>query len=87
MWSDELAQIAQDHAERCQFMFNNDREDLLSNFPSVGENIFVGFGDTDYQSHISTWTRESSDFNAVTGACRSSCSQYTQVQSAWMNFR
>jgi hypothetical protein len=81
-WSEELSGIAQDHAEECQFAFNSDRENLLSDFPSVGENIFIAPGTVNFATDVvSSWTSESVDFNAVTGECANSCTQYTQVSA------
>lgn len=81
MWNADLAQIAQAHSESCVFAFNNDRENGPI-FRSVGENLNINFGPTNYVTSIQQWTSESADYNVLTGACSTSCSQYTQVKVA-----
>lgn len=81
MWNDDLAQIAQTHSERCQFAFNNDRENGPI-FRSVGENLHINLGPTDYAASIQQWTSESTDYNAITGACSAICTAYSQVKLA-----
>lgn len=84
IWNDELALIAQGHAERCEFAFNRNRA-RDSSFSSVGENFAVDASVTNYQRIIMTWEMQSSDYNTETGACSSSCTQYTQVILTWFN--
>ena len=73
--------MAQDHAERCVFSKNKDRWDLLYDFPSVGENLYVGVPSepADYSSHMRSWIRESEGYNTEHGSCRYSCDRYSQV--------
>lgn len=74
MWDDDLAQIAQTHAEMCVFAFNRNRGD------NVGENFIVSMiSPADYISIIEGWENQAADFNTLTGACLTSCTQYTQV--------
>jgi hypothetical protein len=78
VWNSDLAEMAQGHSERCMFAFNSQRENGPI-FSSVGENIALGIGPTNYENYVNEWTSEESQFNALTGECHYSCTQWTQV--------
>lgn len=68
-----MAQIAQTHAEGCEFAFNRNRGS------NVGENFQVTAIAADYRMLIQSWVDQSADYDVLTGSCASSCTQYTQV--------
>jgi hypothetical protein len=73
-----LAEIAQAHSERCEFAFNSGRENGPI-FSSVGENIGIHSGSTDYGAIFLGWIGEAVDYDVLTGNCVNSCTQWTQV--------
>lgn len=43
-WSQELATIARNYAQKCQFAHNTQRSSQSSTFSYVGENLYIGPG-------------------------------------------
>jgi hypothetical protein len=83
VWNEDLAMIAQSHAERCEFQINTARHNQLSGYSNIGENILTSDDFTEYRELISSnWLRESTYYNSTTGECSNACSQYTQVGNA-----
>ena len=79
MWSDELAQVAQDYAEVCVFDHNSDRVSQQEEFSYVGENLAAGSGDADYAQFVKNWYAEVEDYNYNSNTCDDVCGHYTQV--------
>ena len=91
MWSDELANVAQDYSIMCNFNHNPRRTSQQDAFKFVGENIYVTSRDSvDYAAAVQAWYDEVADYtydpdfcaeNKVCGRCTEGavCGHYTQV--------
>ena len=79
VWSDELAKVAQTHAERCVFAHNADRSNMQDKFGYVGENLYIYSGAADYTSTIQGWYDEGTDYDYNTVSCNAVCGHYTQA--------
>ncbi|XP_069113964.1 peptidase inhibitor 16-like [Argopecten irradians] len=78
-WSDELATIAQDYADKCIWGHNGERSSG-SSFWYVGENIFLSsYYNGKYT--VDRWASEESDYTYSSNSCSGVCGHYTQV--AW----
>lgn len=74
--------LAQEHAERCIFSYDERMNDLPREYQPMGQNNAYDKGsETDYEHVIiKHWASESSNFDARTGNCPSGrCSAYQQV--------
>lgn len=79
MWNNELARIAQNHAQQCIFQHNNNANSQSASFEFVGENIAAGSGPTDYINFIRLWFDEESSYSYNFNSCSGVCGHYTQV--------
>lgn len=79
VWNDELAQVAQNYAEMCQFEHNTARVANQSTFATVGENLFAGTGSTDYTAAVQSWFDERQHYDYAANTCSAVCGHYTQV--------
>ncbi len=84
MWNDDLAEIAQSHADLCVFRHNGERlsQQSVATFTSVGENLYAGSRNPiSYEAAVQAWYDEVVDFAYDTRACRpgKQCGHYTQV--------
>ena len=79
VWSDELAQVAQDYAEVCTFGHNSNRVSEQTEFTSVGENLAAGSGAANYAQFVQNWYDEVEDYNYDSNTCDNVCGHYTQV--------
>ena len=85
MWSDELANVAQNYAAMCNFDHNPDRVSQQATFASVGENLFVTSANSvDYAAAVQDWYNEVDDYDYETNSCAENavCGHYTQVLQA-----
>ncbi|XP_048780979.2 peptidase inhibitor R3HDML-like [Ostrea edulis] len=87
-WSDELAQVAQNYANKCIWGHNSartsDTKALTSQFSYVGENLYVTSRSSVLPSSaVESWDDEKSDYSYGTQACTGVCGHYTQV--VWAN--
>ncbi len=79
VWNDELAQVAQNHAEQCVFEHNADRLAQQNTFSSVGENLAAGSGPANFTGFVQSWYNEVQDYNFNSNTCTDVCGHYTQV--------
>ncbi|XP_060081874.1 peptidase inhibitor 16-like [Ylistrum balloti] len=77
-WSDELAAVAQNYAERCVWSHNPSRSEAPS-FSYVGENLFLTSGTYNGEGVVNSWVSEVKNYNYATLGCTSVCGHYTQV--------
>ncbi|XP_061187587.1 peptidase inhibitor 15-like [Saccostrea echinata] len=85
-WSNELAQVAQNYANKCIWGHNSARttetKALTSQFSYVGENLYVTSRSyVNPSSAVESWDSEKSDYTYSNLACAGVCGHYTQV--AW----
>lgn len=85
-WSNELAEVAQNYANKCIWGHNSarttDTSVLTSQFSYVGENLYVTSRSTvDPSSAVESWDSEKNDYTYSSQACTGVCGHYTQV--AW----
>ncbi|XP_062587556.1 peptidase inhibitor 16-like [Saccostrea cucullata] len=85
-WSIELAQVAQNYANKCIYGHNSARTSetkaLTSQFSSVGENLYVtSRSNANPSSAVESWDAEKSDYTYSNLSCADVCGHYTQV--AW----
>lgn len=81
-WNDELAQVAQTHAEQCVFEQNANRASQVATFSSVGENVLANTATVvDYAGLVQIWFDERGDYVFSTEICNNICGHYTQVKS------
>ncbi|XP_078334902.1 uncharacterized protein LOC144625948 isoform X1 [Crassostrea virginica] len=85
-WSDELAQVAQNYANKCIWGHNSarttDTKALTSQFSYVGENLYVTSRSSVVPSSaVESWDAEKSDYTYSSQTCTGVCGHYTQV--AW----
>jgi len=86
VWSDELAQVAQDFSEQCVFEFNIDRVSQQSTFTSVGENVGASVSAVaDYTELIQNWFDERQSFDYIDNSCSAVCGSYTQVSNYFLS--
>ena len=81
IWSDELAQVAQNYAKQCNFAHNGARTTQQATFSYVGENLAAGSGAANYVGFVQSWYNEVKDFNYGSNSCNpnKACGHYTQV--------
>ena len=80
MWSSELAQVAQRHADRCQFQLNSQRTEEQTTFDYVGENFVKTTSSApDLAGLVRGWYNEEQNYNYETNSCSAVCDQYKQV--------
>ena len=81
VWNSELAQVAQNYAEQCNFAHNGDRISQQATFSSVGENLYASSGAADYPGAVQSWYDEVTDYNYNSNECNPGavCGHYTQV--------
>ena len=60
-------------------MHNNDRTSQQKTFAYVGENLFVGSGEANYEEAVQSWYNEVGDYTYITNQCSSVCGHYKQV--------
>ena len=70
-WSQQVADTAQAHANKCKFQHS-------SNNP-YGENIFATSGTATPTSVVESWVSEVKDYNYGSNSCSKVCGHYTQV--------
>jgi hypothetical protein len=86
-WSDHLAAVAQDWADRllasgrvAQKLHHPDlRDDLHSHTPRLGENWLAIGGAATPAMVVNWWAGEARDYDYGSNSCRSVCGHYTQV--------
>ena len=82
-WNDELARMAQTHADKCTFRRSLDRQRQQSTFSTIGQNTAIGYANT-YEGAIYRWYDEATkycnrySFNRVPVPW-GRCEHYTQV--------
>ncbi|XP_061174553.1 GLIPR1-like protein 1 [Saccostrea echinata] len=81
MYSRELESIAQQHANRCSFLHNDNRSRESHTFSRVGENIFQGIKGSNISNAIQYWSQQGNFYNIQTNECQLFffCEFYTQV--------
>ena len=81
VWSEELAQVAQNYATQCRFDHNTERTTSQATFIYVGENLFLTTGSANYAGFVQSWYNENQFYNYETNTCQRSkvCGHYTQV--------
>ncbi|XP_062611677.1 glioma pathogenesis-related protein 1-like [Saccostrea cucullata] len=80
-WSEELANVAAEWAETCNWSHNPDRSSKSPSFGYVGENKYLTTATEDkIHRSVEYWNLESSKYDYDTQTCSSGiCSHYTQV--------
>jgi len=80
-WNDELAEVAQNYADKCIWAHNGDRTGQQQTFSYVGENIGEETGAADYPFLVNMWLNEKEDYDYDTNTCSvgKACGHYTQV--------
>lgn len=80
-WSQELADIARNHAQKCVFAHNGQRSAQSTTFTYVGENIYIGPASA--AAVVKEWDDEKAVYGFSGNTCSGVCGHYTQV--AWHN--
>ena len=88
----QLEQIAQRHAQSCDFDHNPNRHSESSEYQNVGENIYASALAIDYTAAVEVWYNEGIsaeigyDFGGKTcgGSDPTACLHYTQVHNAYI---
>ena len=79
-WSDELAMVAQNYADKCVFAHNSQRADQAPSFVTVGENLFVTQSqNVNYTAFVQAWHSEVKKYDYVSNTCSTVCGHYKQV--------
>ncbi|PVD20749.1 hypothetical protein C0Q70_18910 [Pomacea canaliculata] len=87
-WEEELADIAQCHATRCEFRHNNmEARKLHSSGGWISQNLGVVFADDKWlnvSGHVRGWFREGRDYNFTAQKCMGGkkCGHYTAMNWA-----
>ena len=83
MWNQDLADLAQNYAEGCNFAHNNQRHGSFG-YEFVGENLGAKSieSDGDYTFLVQAWYNEVNDYTYSTHTCEpgKQCGHYTQVR-------
>lgn len=87
-WSDDLAVVAQNYANKCIWGHNSARTTetkvLTSEFSYVGENLYATSSSTvDPTYAVENWDSEKKDYTYSSNTCSDVCGHYTQV--VWAN--
>lgn len=85
-WNRTLALIAQEYANKCLFVHNNQRTSQVNGeFDYVGENLYISWGmPNPHSSAVESWNEEKKDYVYGTGCIpQKVCGHYTQV--IWWN--
>jgi uncharacterized protein YkwD len=69
-WSNQIAAVAQAHAEQCVFQHSNN---------PYGENIYATSGSATPQDVVGSWASEKANYNYASNTCNGVCGHYTQV--------
>lgn len=81
-WNEELAEVAQAHAERCNFIENSNRAENVS-FPTVGENLSATDARPPNYTELveRSWFSQRTNYDYQTNMCTTpgSCTDYVQV--------
>lgn len=80
-WSDELALVAQNYADKCIFEHNPNKNNEQNTFGVVGENLFMTTGGFDPTGSIQAWYNEVGGYTYSDRSCSGVCGHYTQVVS------
>jgi uncharacterized protein YkwD len=76
-WDNDLAAIAQNWADGCQWGHNAGRSD---NYPDyVGENIYGSSNVPSGAAVTQAWASEEADYNYDNNTCSAVCGHYTQI--------
>jgi hypothetical protein len=81
VWNDELAHVAQGHAERCVlFLHNSNRVSQQTAFVTVGENIGLYWNEEYFDRAMQVWSAAGMNYNYTSDTCSArECGSYTQV--------
>ncbi|XP_047431800.1 GLIPR1-like protein 1 [Mugil cephalus] len=83
-WDEGLAITARAWAKRCVFEHNihlKDAQRMHPSFPSVGENIWVGYPPSSFSvaAAMWRWVNEKESYSYKANSCTDVCGHYTQV--------
>lgn len=83
-WNTELAQIAQNYANKCIFQHNGNRNSQSMTYQYVGENLYItSSSEVSYREHVKAWYDEVQYYDYGSNSCSNPpCGHYTQV-SHW----
>lgn len=80
VWNSELATLAQNYADTCNYEHNANRASQQTTFRSVGENLFLRTGSNiEPERAVRGWQSEVADYNLATNTCSGVCGHYTQL--------
>ena len=82
LWNNELARVAQNHANMCIFEYNQNRASQAPSFATVGENLFVTSAQTvNYTAAVKAWYDEVMYYDYNLNSCSGAimCRNYIQV--------
>ena len=82
-WNEELAELAAEHAQGCNFVPNENRGQSIRRHRSIGENIGIAFSHN-LTSLIGYWFSEESNYDYYSKVCDPdhytyTCEHYLQV--------
>ncbi|XP_078313034.1 GLIPR1-like protein 1 [Crassostrea virginica] len=80
-WSDELATVAQNYANKCVYGHNPNKYEEAPSFETVGENLYYYTAQVPPTRAVTYWDNEKYDYDFDTNTCIDFCGHYTQV--AW----
>ncbi|XP_052703442.1 uncharacterized protein LOC128179829 [Crassostrea angulata] len=83
-WSDELATVAQNYANKCVSGHNPYKSDEAESFKRVGENLYYSKYEATPRKAVEYWDNEKNSYDFGTNICthEKTCSHYTQKWSA-----
>nr|XP_022307528.1 GLIPR1-like protein 1 [Crassostrea virginica] len=76
-WSEELATIARNHAQKCDYTTSTERSRQSSTFSYVGENWYMGTGSI--SEVVTAWDDGKNYYDFSSNTCSSICGHYIQV--------
>ncbi|CAH1779786.1 unnamed protein product [Owenia fusiformis] len=76
VWDNEVASLAQQWADRCDFVHGQ-----VPNSLSLGQNLYMTTGTFNANSSVKSWENERFDYTYATNKCRDgkACGHYTQI--------
>nr|XP_034330687.1 peptidase inhibitor 16-like [Crassostrea gigas] len=80
-WSDELATVAQNYANKCVSGHNPNKYDKAESFKRVGENLYYSKDEATPRKAVEFWDNEKNSYDFGTNNCthEKTCGHYTQV--------
>nr|XP_022336098.1 repressed by EFG1 protein 1-like [Crassostrea virginica] len=81
-WSDELATVAQNYANKCVYGHNPNKYEEAPSFEKVGENLYYNTTQVPPTRAVTYWDNEKYDYDYDTNTCTDVCGHYTQKWSS-----